>query len=67
MEDALADRARTLVVIAHRPGSARRADRVVVMDGTHVVCGTPAELPALSPFYRELTGVPGRWPGTGDR
>ncbi|MFE9831428.1 ATP-binding cassette domain-containing protein [Streptomyces halstedii] len=67
VEDALADRARTLVVIAHRPGSARRADRVVVMDGTHVVCGTPAELPALSPFYRELTGVPGRWPGTGDR
>ncbi|GAA3974131.1 ABC transporter ATP-binding protein [Streptomyces marokkonensis] len=58
-ENALAERARTLVVIAHRPASALRADRVLVMDGTRVECGTPGELRECSALYRELTGVHG--------
>ncbi|MEU5399876.1 ABC transporter ATP-binding protein [Streptomyces sp. NPDC005963] len=55
-EGALAGRGRTLVVIAHRLSSAARATRVLVMDGTHTVCGTPAELPARSALYRDLMG-----------
>ncbi|WP_420919022.1 ATP-binding cassette domain-containing protein [Streptomyces bohaiensis] len=55
-ETALAARAGTLVVIAHRPASARRAERVLVLDGPRVVLGPPTELAARSPLYRELTG-----------
>ncbi|MFD9718965.1 ATP-binding cassette domain-containing protein [Streptomyces sp. NPDC059076] len=55
-EVALAERGKTLVVIAHRLSSAGRAGRVLVMDGTHTVCGTPAELPAQSALYRDLMG-----------
>ncbi|MFJ4776632.1 ATP-binding cassette domain-containing protein [Streptomyces sp. NPDC088762] len=55
-ERALAARPGTLVVVAHRMSSAARADRVLVLDGTHAVCGTPAELPARSPLYRDLVG-----------
>ncbi|NJP67407.1 ABC transporter ATP-binding protein [Streptomyces sp. ventii] len=57
-ETALAARAGTLVVIAHRPASARRADRVLVLDGPEVALGTPAGLAASSALYRELTGEP---------
>jgi ATP-binding cassette subfamily C protein len=46
----------TLVVIAHRISSARRADRILVMDGAHAVCGTHGELLAASPLYRDLVG-----------
>ncbi len=46
----------TLVVIAHRISSARRADRVLVLDGTHAVCGTHDDLPARSALYRDLVG-----------
>ncbi|MEV0524953.1 ABC transporter ATP-binding protein [Streptomyces sp. NPDC050439] len=46
----------TLVVIAHRISSARRADRILVMDGTHAVCGRHEELLATSSLYRELSG-----------
>ncbi|MFI1016406.1 ATP-binding cassette domain-containing protein [Streptomyces sp. NPDC020965] len=56
-ESALADRAGALVVIAHRLTSAARARRVLVMDGTTTVCGTPAELLAGSALYRDLTGL----------
>ncbi|MEU3600975.1 ATP-binding cassette domain-containing protein [Streptomyces sp. NPDC006798] len=56
-ERALAARADTLVVIAHRVTSARRAARILVMDGTRTEYGTPGELPARSAFFRELTGV----------
>ncbi|WP_267940827.1 ABC transporter ATP-binding protein [Streptomyces sp. ST2-7A] len=53
-ENALADvTGRTLVVIAHRPGSARRADRVLMLDGTHADLGTHAELVGRCPGYRE--------------
>ncbi|MHA7956165.1 ATP-binding cassette domain-containing protein [Streptomyces sp. L500] len=46
----------TLVVVAHRAGSARRADRVLVMDGPGTVAGTHRELMARSASYRELMG-----------
>lgn len=55
-ERALAERPGTLVVVAHRVSSAARADRVLVLDGTRAVCGTHAELPELSPLYRDLVG-----------
>ncbi|WP_327323280.1 ABC transporter ATP-binding protein [Streptomyces sp. NBC_01210] len=47
----------TLIVVAHRIGSARRAGRVLVMDGTQTEYGTHEELLARSSFYRELTGA----------
>ncbi len=47
----------TLVVIAHRVGSARRAGRVLVMDGAHALCGRHEELLELSPLYRDLNGA----------
>ncbi|MFF3558053.1 ATP-binding cassette domain-containing protein [Streptomyces tsukubensis] len=57
-ETALAARADTLVVVAHRLSSARRAARVLVMDGTRTEEGTPDELLTRSALFRELTG---RW------
>ncbi|WP_030760158.1 ATP-binding cassette domain-containing protein [Streptomyces sp. NRRL F-2664] len=62
-ERALAARPGTLLVVAHRVTSAARADRVLVLDGTRAVCGTHAELPALSALYRDLVG---EWDGTAD-
>ncbi|MGW1913263.1 ATP-binding cassette domain-containing protein [Streptomyces sp. NPDC002076] len=50
----------TLVVVAHRISSARRADRILVMDGTRTACGTHAELLRTSALYRDLAG---RWAG----
>jgi ATP-binding cassette subfamily C protein len=44
----------TLVVVAHRISSARRADRVLVMDGRGTAGGTHQELLETSPLYREL-------------
>ncbi|GAA4080924.1 ATP-binding cassette domain-containing protein [Streptomyces shaanxiensis] len=46
----------TLVVVAHRISSARRADRVLVMDGRHTAYGTHEELLRRSPSYRDLVG-----------
>nr|WP_225849573.1 ABC transporter ATP-binding protein [Streptomyces sp. HPF1205] len=46
----------TLVVVAHRISSARRAGRVLVLDGTHAVHGTHEDLPTRSPLYRDLVG-----------
>ncbi|WP_346173878.1 ATP-binding cassette domain-containing protein [Streptomyces cuspidosporus] len=46
----------TLIVIAHRVSSARRAERVLVMDGRHTVCGRHAELLESSALYRDLAG-----------
>lgn len=57
--EARAERAftgRTLVIVAHRTGSARRADRVLLMDGARAELGTHEELLARSVFYRDLTG-----------
>ncbi|MEU1674769.1 ABC transporter ATP-binding protein [Streptomyces roseifaciens] len=47
----------TLVVIAHRAASARRAGRVLVMDGADTACGEHHELLARSPLYRDLMGA----------
>ncbi|MGK5631036.1 ATP-binding cassette domain-containing protein [Streptomyces sp. URMC 123] len=46
----------TLVVVAHRISSARRADRVLVMDGVEAVLGGHGELMERSPLYRDLVG-----------
>ncbi|MFI6034954.1 ATP-binding cassette domain-containing protein [Streptomyces sp. NPDC051315] len=48
----------TLVVVAHRISSARRAGHVLVMDGPRTAYGTHAEVLRRSPLYRELVG---RW------
>ncbi len=47
----------TLVVVAHRVSSARRADRVLVMDGRSVAYGDHDGLLARSPLYRDLVGA----------
>lgn len=46
----------TLVVVAHRLSSARRADRVLVMDGRATAYGTHGELLRSSALYRDLIG-----------
>ncbi|WP_432118185.1 ATP-binding cassette domain-containing protein [Streptomyces sp. bgisy032] len=56
----------TLVVVAHRISSARRAGRVLVMDGRSTDCGSHEELLRSSALYRDLVGswAPGpsrRW------
>ncbi|MEU9170481.1 ATP-binding cassette domain-containing protein [Streptomyces sp. NPDC048420] len=56
-ERAFADRpGTTLVVVAHRISSARRADHVLLMDGPRTAYGTHDELVHRSPAYRELVG-----------
>ncbi|WP_030606891.1 ABC transporter ATP-binding protein [Streptomyces sclerotialus] len=63
-ETALAARPGTLIVVAHRLSSARRADRVLVLDGTRPAVGTHDELLTASPLYRDLVGV---WSGGAGR
>ncbi|MFF7245205.1 ATP-binding cassette domain-containing protein [Embleya sp. NPDC008237] len=55
-ELAFAERPGTLIVVAHRISSARRADRVLVLDGVHAMCGTHRELLDRSSLYRDLVG-----------
>lgn len=55
-ELALAERPGTLIVVAHRLSSARRADRVLVLDGTSPAYGTHDELLGRSALYRDLVG-----------
>lgn len=59
-ELALAATGRTLIVIAHRISSARRAGSVVVLGASSVAIGSPAELSVSSAGYAELTGL---WDG----
>lgn len=54
----------TLVVVAHRISSARRADLVLVMDGTRAVCGRHEDLLERSALYRDLVG---HWQGEAGR
>lgn len=61
-ERAFAARPGTLIVIAHRMSSARRADRILLMDGTTGYLGTDAFLMATCGPYRDLIG---RWDGGG--
>ncbi|MER7406978.1 ATP-binding cassette domain-containing protein [Streptomyces sp. NPDC000070] len=46
----------TLVVVAHRISSARRAGQVLVMDGRSTACGGHEELMRSSALYRDLVG-----------
>ncbi|MBQ0984995.1 ABC transporter ATP-binding protein [Streptomyces sp. F63] len=55
-ERAFAERPGTVITVAHRISSARRADRVLVMDGVHAVCGSHEELLDRSGLYRDLVG-----------
>ncbi|KAA6222169.1 ABC transporter ATP-binding protein [Streptomyces albofaciens JCM 4342] len=56
-ERAFADRpGGTLIVVAHRISSALRAERVLVMDGTHARTGRHGDLLRRSELYRELAG-----------
>ncbi|GAA0701304.1 ABC transporter ATP-binding protein [Kitasatospora atroaurantiaca] len=55
-EEAFAARPGTLVVIAHRIGSALRADRVLLLDSGHCLTARHGDLQVLSPLYRELVG-----------
>lgn len=54
VESVFAARAGTLVVIAHRISSARRADRILLLDGIRASQGTHEQLLAGSPLYAEL-------------
>ncbi|OIK04252.1 ABC transporter ATP-binding protein [Streptomyces monashensis] len=45
----------TLLVVAHRLGSARRAGRILVMDGARTACATHDELLRTSALYQQLT------------
>ncbi|MFD8600191.1 ATP-binding cassette domain-containing protein [Kitasatospora sp. NPDC059646] len=55
-EEAFAERPGTLVVVAHRLGSAVRTDRVLLLDGGRGVLAGHGDLQVLSPLYRELVG-----------
>ncbi|WP_345467072.1 ABC transporter ATP-binding protein [Actinoallomurus oryzae] len=55
-ERAFAARPGALVVIAHRMTSARRARRVLVLDGTRAWLGAHEDLLEDCPLYRELHG-----------
>jgi ATP-binding cassette, subfamily B, bacterial RamB/AmfA len=57
-EAAFVRRGGTLIVVAHRLGSAHRARRVLFMDGARVRLGTSDELVRTAPGYAELMG---RW------
>ncbi|MET9494649.1 ABC transporter ATP-binding protein [Streptomyces sp. NPDC006552] len=47
----------TLVVVAHRMSSARRAGQILVMDGPRTACGGHEELLVRSSLYRDLAGA----------
>jgi ATP-binding cassette, subfamily C, bacterial len=55
-ETAFSRRGGTLVVIAHRISSARRARRTLVLDGTRPEVGDHSSLLARSAMYADLTG-----------
>lgn len=55
-EQAFAARPGTVIVIAHRITSARRAETVLVLDGVHTRAGSHHQLLTASPMYRDLVG-----------
>ncbi|QUH02408.1 ABC transporter ATP-binding protein [Saccharopolyspora erythraea] len=61
-ERAFAARGGVLVVIAHRLASARRADRILVMDGRRAVLGEHEQLLVRSRHYADMTQA---WAGAG--
>ena len=56
VEEAFRRRGGTLIVVAHRISSARRADEVMVMDGRGIERGTHDELVERSVMYADLVG-----------
>lgn len=60
-EEAFGRRPGTLIVIAHRISSARRARQVLVLDGSQAASGTHESLLETSTLYRDLFG---HWAGT---
>lgn len=56
VEQVFAHRPGTLIVVAHRITSARRARRVAVMDGPCARVGTHDDVFEASPLYRDLVG-----------
>jgi ATP-binding cassette subfamily C protein len=60
-EQAFARRGGTLIVVAHRISSARRAERILVLDGVSATVGDHTTLLASSPLYRDLWG---HWDGS---
>jgi ATP-binding cassette subfamily C protein len=56
-EEAFAARAGSLVVIAHRISSARRARRILLLDGPRTALGTHETLLATALGYRDLVAV----------
>lgn len=57
VEDAFRQRPGTLIVIAHRISSARRADQILLMNGAAPQLGTHHGLLRTSPLYADLTGA----------
>jgi ATP-binding cassette subfamily C protein len=55
-EKAFAHRDGTLIVVAHRITSARRAKRILVLDGVVARIGSHEQLLTASPMYRDLSG-----------
>jgi ATP-binding cassette subfamily C protein len=55
-EAAFRDRPGALVLVAHRISSARRADRVLLLDGERTDLGTHAQLAVRSAQYADLVG-----------
>lgn len=55
-EHAFRQRPGTLIVIAHRAGSALRADQILLLDGARAWLGRHDELVAAAPLYAELVG-----------
>jgi ATP-binding cassette subfamily C protein len=55
-EAAFVRRGGILIVIAHRISSARRAQRVLLMDGTRALLGTHEELRNTAALYADLAG-----------
>jgi ATP-binding cassette subfamily C protein len=66
-ERAFASRPGSLIVIAHRMSSARRARRILVLDGTRAWLGTHEDLLADCELYRELHGHWESAPAPADR
>ncbi|GJF33786.1 ABC transporter ATP-binding protein [Kitasatospora sp. NE20-6] len=58
VEQAFRGRPGTVVTVTHRPGPARRADRVLLLDGAAPQLGTHAQLLAAVPAYADLHGGP---------
>jgi ATP-binding cassette subfamily C protein len=55
-EQAFSSRPGTLIVIAHRPASALRARRILVLDGSGAETGDHESLLVSSPLYADLIG-----------